>query len=141
MRKEVHRNTPIWFAEVFNGNDLIDNVLLPMRKRLQKSLQQLKENIGSNRKALEEETLQREKEREVFEAKVAEHNEAIEAIDECLNLLGSLTNPSMIQIQKIQSNLGKIQSKLSHHSSFAPLVKALLELATDQNFSDQGAIQ
>lgn len=37
----------------------------------------------------------------MFEARVTETNEAIEAIDECLGLLGSLSNPSFVQIKKI----------------------------------------
>ena len=48
-----------------------------------------------NRKNLAEETLIRNKEHEQFEARVAEHNEAISAIDECLALLNSLSNPSL----------------------------------------------
>lgn len=56
----------------------------------------MKDNIDTNRKNLDEETLVRNKEVEVFEAKLAEHNEAIEAIDECLALLSSITNPSLV---------------------------------------------
>ena len=76
-----------------------------------------------------------------FYIKVAETNDAIGAVDESLGLLAQLQNPSLVQIKKIQSNLVLLEKKLNGHTTFGPLVKALLELATEGNFSDQGAVK
>jgi chromosome segregation ATPase len=82
--------------DIFNANDMIDNVLFPTRDRLTNTLRQLRANIDQNRKTLRDETSIREREHRVFEAKIAEHNEALSAIDECLGLLSQLGNPSLV---------------------------------------------
>lgn len=117
--------------EIFNGDDMIDNVLYPTRKRFINALNQLKSNIDDNRKTLDEETLMRNKEKETFEATAAEHNMAISAIDECLGLLSSITNPSLMQIRFVQSSLTKLEKQFANHSVFSPLIRALLELANE----------
>lgn len=58
-----------WFAEIFNGEDMINNVLYPTRARFTAQMEQLKSNIQENRKSLAEETLMRQKEKETFESK------------------------------------------------------------------------
>jgi hypothetical protein len=128
--------------EIFNGNDMIDNVLFPTRRRYQQALNQLKDNIEQNRKALDEETLQRKNDHEAYVARAAEHQMAIDAIDECLQLLGTLTNPALMQVQskRIQQNLAKVEHSFRSHDLFGPLIRALMELATEQNFADQGAL-
>ncbi|KAM3146227.1 hypothetical protein pb186bvf_001572 [Paramecium bursaria] len=126
--------------DIFNGQDMIDNVLYPQRDRFQKALEQLKQNIEENRKNLAEETLSRKKAHEEFVDHVNEHNDAIAAVDESLGLLSQISNPSMVQIKRVQSNLGRIQASFQNHSLFAPIIKALLELATEQNFADQGSL-
>lgn len=120
---------------------MIDNVLIPQRARFESQLEQLKENIANNRKSLEEETFQRNKANEEYLSRVAEHSEAIEAIDLSLGLLSRLESPSLVQVQKIQQNLQRIDRSLKAHSIFAPIVRALVELATEANFADQGALK
>jgi chromosome segregation ATPase len=120
---------------------MVDNVLVPQQERLQAALEQLAENIAQNRQNLETETAQRGNEHEDFEAAVQEHNDALEAIDECLALLAQLDHVSLAQVKKIQSNLGRLQSKLQNHNSFAPMVKALVALATEAHFANPEAVQ
>ncbi|KAM3137447.1 Trichocyst matrix protein T1-B [Paramecium bursaria] len=126
--------------EIFNAHDFIDNVLIPQGERFANQLEQLRANIENNRKSLTEETFQREQAHREFEDRAAEHTAAIEAIDESLQLLAQLKNPSLAQIQKVQSNLVKIENHLKKHSVFTPLVRALIELATEAGFADQGAL-
>ncbi|CAD8107729.1 unnamed protein product [Paramecium primaurelia] len=127
--------------EVFNAHDFYDNVLIPQRDRFAAQLEQLQENIAQNRKTLNEATVQRANDHADFEAKVAEHNEAISAIDESLGLLSQLSAPSLVQIQKVQKNLTKIQQTLKRHSTFQTFIKTLIEIAVEANFADQGALK
>lgn len=106
IRREVFPFTIA--SELFNANDFYDNVLIPQRDRFQNQLEQLQENIANNRQTLAEETHQREVDHDAFEAKVAEYNEAISAIDESLGLLSQLAAPSLVQVKKIQKNLTRI---------------------------------
>ncbi|CAD8181678.1 unnamed protein product [Paramecium pentaurelia] len=127
--------------DIFNGEDFIDNVLIPQKQRFQDALAQLKTNIEENRRILDSETVNRKKQHEQFLSNIAEINEAIGAVDESLGLLSQITNPSLVQFKRVQTNLGRIQNSFQNHSSFAPIIKALLELATEQNFTDQGSVQ
>ncbi|CAD8063419.1 unnamed protein product [Paramecium primaurelia] len=127
--------------ELFNAHDFYDNVLIPQRDRFAAQLEQLQENIAHNRQTLEQATVQRENDHETFEAQVAEHNDAISAIDECLQLLSTITTPSLAQIQKVQKNLNKIQNSLKKHNQFQIFVKVLLEITVESNFADQGALR
>ncbi|CAK86874.1 unnamed protein product (macronuclear) [Paramecium tetraurelia] len=127
--------------EVFNAHDFYDNVLIPQRDRFAAQLEQLQENIAQNRRTLNEATVQRAKDHAEFEAQVAEHNEAIGAIDESLQLLSQLESPSLVQIQKVQKNLTKIEQSLKRHSTFQTFIKTLLEIAVEANFADQGALK
>ena len=127
--------------DIFNGNDMVDNVLVPQEARLQASLDQLASNIADNRKNLDFETVQRNNENNQFQGEVSEHNDAIGAIDESLGLLSYLQHPSLIQVKKIQTNLQSLEKKLNGHSTMGPIVKALLELATESNFANPAAVQ
>ncbi|KAM3139590.1 Trichocyst matrix protein T1-B [Paramecium bursaria] len=127
--------------ELFNAHDFYDNVLIPQRDRFATQLEQLEQNIALNRQSLIEETHQREVDHDDFEAKAAEHNEAIEAIDEALTLLSQLGTPSLVQVKKIQKNIQRIQNSLKRHATFQTIIKALLQIASDSNFADQGALK
>jgi hypothetical protein len=53
---------------------------------------------AANRKNLDEITLIREQTKAMSEALVAEYNEATEAVDMALDLLDSLSNPSLVEV-------------------------------------------
>ncbi|CAD8177293.1 unnamed protein product [Paramecium pentaurelia] len=127
--------------ELFNAHDFYDNVLIPQGERFAAQLEQLQENIAHNRQTLEQATVQRANDHETFEAQVVEHNDAIAAIDECLQLLSTLDTPSLAQVKKVQKNLAKIQNSLKKHNQFQIFVKVLLEITVDSNFADQGALR
>ncbi|CAK79976.1 unnamed protein product (macronuclear) [Paramecium tetraurelia] len=115
--------------------------LIPQRDRFAAQLEQLQENIAQNRRTLSEAEVKRENDHETFESEVAEHNDAISAIDECLQLLSTIATPSLAQIKKVQKNLSKIQSSLKKHNQFQIFVKVLLEITVESNFADQGALR
>ena len=47
----------------------------------------------------------------------------------------------MVQIRKAKNSVANIQKKLGKKNQYSPLIKALTQLAIDQNFSDQDTVQ
>lgn len=115
----------------------MDNLLFPRRAQLQNKIAVIEENQEANRKNYDEAVLTREQEHEAFELQVAELNDATASVDEALQLLQTLTNPSLLQIKRFQNSLKHIESKISSRSRMAPMIKALISLASNQNFSNQ----
>jgi hypothetical protein len=127
--------------DVDRSEDTIANLLVPRLNQLQSRLQQLQENIEENRGTLAENTLVREQEHDAYELQVEELNGATAAVDEALSLLDSLSNPSLVQVKKFQNSLNKIQQKINKRGSFTPMIKALVSLASKQNFADQDSLR
>jgi hypothetical protein len=50
-------------------------------------------------------------------------------------------NPSLAEVKKFKTSLKKIETRTNRKSQYAPLVRALLQLAESQNFADQGAVK
>jgi hypothetical protein len=84
--------------DVANSRDTIDNLLQPTLEQTEARLAQLRQNIQDNRDTLAKETVLRNNEHEAFVGRVSEHQEAIDAIDQALQLVGQLVNtPSFAQ--------------------------------------------
>ncbi|CAD8083072.1 unnamed protein product [Paramecium sonneborni] len=126
--------------DVNNTQDTLDNLLFPRRQQLQVRIEQIQENQEANRQNYDEAVLVREQEHEDFEFQVAELNDATAAVDDALALLETLTNPSLLQVKRFQNSLKNIEAKIKSRSKMAPMIKALISLASNQNFSDQGII-
>lgn len=76
-----------------------------------------------------------------FVVRVEDHKSALEAIDECLGLVGQLiTGSSLAEIKKTKSSLVQLQNKLNKSSVEGSLVKALVGITTSTDFSDQKAL-
>ncbi|KAM3137389.1 hypothetical protein pb186bvf_010569 [Paramecium bursaria] len=127
--------------DIQRSTDTLDNLLKPRREQLKTKIDNLQDNQEFNRKTLAENELIREQQHEEFELQITEYNEAVAAVDDALNLLSTLTNPSLAQIKKFQNSLRKIEARIKPHSKHATLIKALITLAAEQNFSDQGIIR
>ncbi|CAD8111682.1 unnamed protein product [Paramecium primaurelia] len=126
--------------DISRSEDVIENLLIPRREQLENRIANLEEYQEINRKNYDEEVLIREQEHEAFEAQIAELTDATVAVDDALALLQTLSNPSLAQVKKFQNSLKKIEQSIKPRSKMAPFLKALLTLASNQNFSDQGII-
>ncbi|KAM3145435.1 hypothetical protein pb186bvf_002479 [Paramecium bursaria] len=126
--------------DINRTQDTLDNLLFPRKEQLSNKIAQIQEYQEDNRKNREEAILVRGQEQEEFELQVTEYNEATASVDEALALLQTLTNPSLIQIKRFQNSLKNLESKIRSRSKIAPMIKALITLASNQNFSDQGII-
>ncbi|CAD8164464.1 unnamed protein product [Paramecium octaurelia] len=126
--------------DVSRSDDVIENLLNPRKEQLELRIATLEEYQEQNRQKVDEENLTREQEHEAYEAQVAELNDATAAVDDALSLLSTLNNPSLAQVKKFQNSLKKIESNIKPRSKMAPFLKALITLASNQNFSDQGVL-
>jgi TolA-binding protein len=126
--------------DIERADDVIQNLLLPRRAQLQKRIAQIQDNQAENRKTLSEITLVRAQEHEEYELQVEELNAATAAVDEALALLATLSNPSMLQVKRFQNSLKQIENQIRSRSKMAPMIKALISLASNQNFSDQNIV-
>ncbi|CAD8187829.1 unnamed protein product [Paramecium pentaurelia] len=126
--------------DVSRSEDVIENLLIPRKEQLEVRIENLEEYQAQNRQKVDEENLTREQEHEAYEAQVAELNDATAAVDDALALLSTLNNPSLAQVKKFQNSLKKIEQSIKPRSKMAPFLKALITLASNQNFSDQGVL-
>jgi len=109
---------------------------------LEEDLENLGVAIETTQVYIQEITANREKAHEEYLAKIAEHEAAIEALNECLGLLASLENGelSLVQTKKTKNALNKAVMKLPKNNAEAAMIKALVQLATGE-FADSDAIQ
>jgi len=124
---------------IANAQNLLDNVLYPTLESLEATRDGYNQEVEDNNEYVERITFEREEAHETYESRVAEHNDALSAIDECLEILGSLTGGlSLIQVKRVQASIHKVTQKLKRGVE-ETLVKALVSLAS-QEFADQGAL-
>jgi hypothetical protein len=127
-------------SDIARMDDTINELLIPRRQQIKKRISEITDNMDFNRQTLAEETLVREQDHEAYELQIEEFNEAIAAVDEALALLSTLSNPSLMQIKKFKSTINRISKKTFSNVKQGPMIQALLQLALNQNFSDQGVL-
>ncbi|CAD8095879.1 unnamed protein product [Paramecium sonneborni] len=121
--------------------DVIDNLLIPRRDQIRNKIESLVEYDEFNRKNVDETTLLREQEHEAYIKQIEEDNDALDAVDDAINLVSSLSNPSLLQIKNIKFTLKRLSSKQWNRVHQGPMVQALIQIALNQNFSDQGILK
>jgi predicted phage tail protein len=127
-------------SDIARMDDTINELLIPRRSQIKARIAAITDNMDFNRQTLAEETLVREQDHEAYELQIEEFNEAIAAVDEALALLSTLSNPSLMQIKKFKSTISRISKKTFSNVKQGPMIQALLQLALNQNFSDQGVL-
>jgi chromosome segregation ATPase len=124
---------------IANTQNILDNILYPTLQSLQDTVVSYNNEINENNAYVERITYEREEAHESYEARVEEHNEALSAIDECLEILSNLTgNLSLIQTKRVQASISKVTKKLKRGVE-ETLVKALVSLASNE-FADTSAV-
>jgi len=125
---------------IANTQNILDNVLYPTLEQLKNTVESYNNEINENNAYVERITYEREEAHTSYEARVAEHNDALSAIDECLEILGSLggSSLSLIQVKRVQNSIHAVTKKLKRGIE-ETLVKALVSLASSE-FADTGAI-
>lgn len=114
----------------------------PSLEHVASQLARVGEYVTENRKTLATETVLREKAHAEFEERVTQHQRAIDAVDECLNLLQGITNGgSLVQIKHLQGSVEVIEASIGRKEVLAPLVINIMELTSSQNLSDQSSLR
>ncbi|CAD8147730.1 unnamed protein product [Paramecium pentaurelia] len=116
--------------------DVIDNLLIPRKDQINNRIRSLIENDEFNRKNVDEIILLRDQENQAYQQQIQEDNDAIDAVDDAINLVGSLSNPSLLQIKNFKFTLKRLSSKQWNRVNQGPMVQALLQIALNQNFAD-----
>jgi type I site-specific restriction endonuclease len=78
--------------DVASSQDSIDNYLEPNVEQTEARIEQIRENIESNRATLQKETVLRNNEHDSFVERVKEHQESIDSIDSALQIITQLLN-------------------------------------------------
>jgi len=127
-------------VQISSTTNVLESIYYPTLESLQQNLVDLNSEVDENNAYVEEITAEREAQHETYEANVAEHNDALSAIDECLEILNNLSGNdiSLIQTKKIEVSLKKVVSKLKTNSNNS-MLKALVSIAS-QEFANSGAV-
>jgi hypothetical protein len=127
-------------VQISNANNILENILYPALEELQSTLASQNQSVEENNAYVAAITAQREADHEVYESNVAEQNDALSAINECLEILGQLSsgNISLIQTKKFKTSLNKVVVSLKKSTNNS-MVKALISLA-NQEFANTGVI-
>ena len=140
---ELQSNIDYADGDVKTSIQKLENVLVPLEQQIEAEIETVTDRIQVNNDAIEREKSQRESDARDYNEKVKEHQDGIDACDEAIKLVNELMNssPSLIQIRKAKNSVANIQKKLGKKNQYSPLIKALTQLAIDQNFSDQDTVQ
>jgi uncharacterized protein Yka (UPF0111/DUF47 family) len=119
----------------------LNNVLYVQRVNLENDIINLNESIAANHEYIIRITEIRELAHETFVTVVGEHQEALEAVHEALDVLSTLNadGTSLLQVKKAQKSMEKVQSKITKNID-GSMVKALLALTAGE-FASSESIQ
>jgi len=117
----------------------LQNTLYPQRDQLEALIAADEELIAQTEAEVEKATRERAVAQETYENYCIEHDVALDAVNECIELVEGLQagGNSFVQVKKAQTHLKKLGATLKGHSSVAHLAKALVEMA--QDFANQQA--
>jgi len=128
-------------VSISNTENILNNILYPNLEQLQERLAGFHAEVEENNAYVAKITFEREENHAAYEARVQEHNDALSAVDECLEILshfGGSSALSLIQTKKIQGSIKKVTKSLKRGINQS-LIKALASLATSE-FADSSAI-
>jgi ABC-type transporter Mla subunit MlaD len=131
--------------DVADATSTLDTLLYPTRQRLHSTIESNSDAADEAEERLERLPREREAEHEEFLQRVHDIDALINAIDEVIDLVDELRNPSLAQVAAKEVYTKKVEAlknKLSNFKgqAYLPVLNALLELCESQNFSDQQAL-
>lgn len=140
---ELESNINYADSDVKTSTQKLENMLEPLQEQIISEITSLSEKIDNNRESTSKTKEERDQENEEYNSKLKEIQDCITACEEAIGLVNELINstPSLLQIRKAKSSVSKIQKALGKNNQYSPLIKALTQLALDQNFSDQETVQ
>jgi len=121
-------------SDIATATSSLDNVLYPLKASLEEQIARDEQLVVDTLAAMDVATNERAQNNADNAAYIEESNLAIDAIDECLELLAGLDSgaASLVQVTKIQRSFKKINDALKK-TKFSSMIKALLKLADFAN--------
>ena len=127
-------------SDIAQATHNIDNVLVPLVNQLTNQIASDNNLIDTTNQDMANAVSERATNNGNYQQTVEELNDAIAALNECIDLVGELRNgASFVQITKSQNHIKKLLKHFSHKTEWTEMVKVMLTLA--QNFSDQSSVE
>lgn len=125
---------------VSSTTNLLENIFYPERSKLQFNIASNNDAINENNSYIEKLTFEREASHEAYQGRVDEQNAALSAVDECIDIISSISGGavSFAQSKQINKAMNKVVDTLPK-SADEVVIKALIQLATEE-FADQSAL-
>lgn len=125
---------------VSSTTNLLENIFYPERAKLQFNINSNNDAINENNAYVEKLTFEREASHEAYQGRVDEGNAALSAVDECIEIISSISggNISFVQSKQINKAMNKVVASLPKNADEV-VIKVLVQLATEE-FADQSAL-
>jgi len=129
-------------SDIAQATSKLENVLYPLKASLEAQIARDEQLVVDTLAAMDAATVERAKSNAENTAWVEEANLAIDAIDECVELLAGLDSgaASMVQVTKVQRSFKKVENALAH-TKWGSMMKALLKLADFANSEMLGRLR
>jgi len=117
-------------SDIAQATSSLENVLYPLKASLEAQIARDEQLVVDTLADMDRATNERAANSAENAAYVAEANGAIDAIDECMELLNGLDSgaASLVQVTKVQRSFKKVGEALKN-TKFGSMIKALLKLA------------
>jgi hypothetical protein len=121
-------------SDIAQATSSLENVLYPLKGQLEAQIARDEQLVIDTLAAMDVATMERATAHSENAAYVEEANMAIDAVDECIELLTGLDSgtASMVQITKVQRSFKKINEALKN-TKYGSMIKALIKLADFAN--------
>jgi len=121
-------------SDIATATSSLENVLYPLKAALEDQIARDEQLVVDTLADMDRATNERAATHAENMAYIEEANMAIDAIDECIELLAGLDSgaASMVQVTKVQRSFKKVSEKLKN-TKYGSMIKALLKLADFAN--------
>jgi hypothetical protein len=121
-------------SDIATATSSLENVLYPLKLALENQIARDEQLVVDTLNEMDRATTERAATHAENVAYIEEANMAIDAIDECVELLAGLNSgaASMVQVTKVQRSFKKVSDKLKN-TKYGSMIKALLKLADFAN--------
>jgi len=129
-------------SDIATATSSLENVLYPLKASLEEQIARDEQLVVDTLAEMDSATMERASNHAENVAYIEESNAAIDAIDECMELLSGLDSgaASLVQVTKVQRSFKKVSEALKS-TKYGSMIKALLKLADFANSEMLGRLR
>merc|ERR1711990_920827 len=129
-------------SDIAQATSSLDNVLYPLKASPEEQIARDEQLVVDTLAEMDSATMERASSHAENVQYIEESNMAIDAIDECMELLDGLDSgaPALVQVTKVQRSFKKVEAALKA-TKYGAMVKALLKLADFANSEMLGRLR